>query len=128
MSDTTGDDELRRKHGLTVQPEPQKNDLPSAHDLVIEDIPEYYISYTSVAEILYRNVLGSFKQLCQYLEIDPEEIMLARKNFGLEKYGTILQPFNTRDNLRDALDELADALVYFRCKIYEREYGEEKRP
>lgn len=36
----------------------------------------------------------------------------ARRNLGIQRYGTALQPFNGRDSLRDLLDELLDGATY----------------
>lgn len=40
------------------------------------------------------------------------EFILERKQFGLGKYGSLLQANNGRDNIQDAIDEVADCLVY----------------
>lgn len=45
----------------------------------------------------------------------------ARLDFGIAKYGQPLQPFNGRDALRDAYEELLDAAVYIRQAMYERD-------
>lgn len=122
MSDEVSDlDNARRKEfGLNVQPSPEPNNHPSAHDLVRSDIANSTPMILSMrAE--YANVLTVFVSLAESLGVDPTEIMASRKNFGLEKYGTLLQPFNGRKHLDDALDELADALVYYRSEIYEKE-------
>lgn len=42
-----------------------------------------------------------------------------RDKFGFEKYGTRLQPFNGRDGLKDAFQEVLDLAVYLRQVIYE---------
>jgi hypothetical protein len=42
-----------------------------------------------------------------------------RKNFGMNKYGTALQPNNGRNNLIDSYQELMDLLVYLRTEINE---------
>jgi hypothetical protein len=47
-------------------------------------------------------------------------LMRARKELGLKKYQTILQPFNGRDALLDLRDELLDAVVYVTQEIEER--------
>jgi hypothetical protein len=47
--------------------------------------------------------------------------MEARKTIGLRRYGTLLQPFNGRDALRDLYEELLDATMYIRQVIYERD-------
>lgn len=46
--------------------------------------------------------------------------MQERRGFGLDKYGTILQPENGRDMLVDAYQEVLDLAVYLRGAIYER--------
>jgi hypothetical protein len=49
--------------------------------------------------------------------------MLQRKEFGLQKYGTLLQPGNGRKTLRDAYEEILDLAAYLRCVIAEQESG-----
>ena len=120
MSNNTSDedDQMRANHGLEVQPAPKSNQYPSAHELVEFDL----VNATPMQLNLrteYANIINVFNSLAYVLNVDPVEIMEARKNFGREKYGTLLQPHNGRDQLHDALDELADALVYYRCKLYE---------
>lgn len=45
----------------------------------------------------------------------------ARKAVGLERYGTLLQPFNGRDSYRDAYEEALDLAVYLRQTLTERD-------
>jgi len=47
--------------------------------------------------------------------------MKARKAVGLERYGTLLQPGNGRDFLRDLYEELLDACNYVRGAMFERD-------
>lgn len=47
--------------------------------------------------------------------------MRERKQFGLKKYGTPLQPENGRNFLVDAYQEVLDLAVYLRGAIYEQE-------
>ncbi len=47
--------------------------------------------------------------------------MISRDAFGLEKYGTSLQPHNGRDVLMDAYEEALDLCVYLRQAIFERD-------
>lgn len=47
--------------------------------------------------------------------------MPERMQMGLERYGTLLQPFNGRDFMRDAFDELNDLSVYLEGVARERE-------
>lgn len=44
-----------------------------------------------------------------------------RKAIGLERYGTLLYPFNSRDMFRDLLEECQDAIVYAHGYLAERE-------
>ena len=120
MSDHVSDmdDQMRREHGLDVQPRPVNNDLPSAHDLVIDDLtPGFHSPFTLISA--YDGILDHFEDMAVSLGKDPVEILRNRKAFGLTKYGTPLQPHNGRQHLEDALDEMADALVYLRCQMYE---------
>lgn len=49
------------------------------------------------------------------------EDMKARDKLGRERYKTPLQPFNGRDSLQDAYEEVLDLAVYLRTSIYERD-------
>lgn len=46
--------------------------------------------------------------------------MQERDQFGMKKYNTRLQPFNGRDPLVDAYQEVLDLAVYLRQAIFER--------
>jgi hypothetical protein len=45
----------------------------------------------------------------------------ARRDVGIDRYGTALQPHNGRDGLRDLYEELLDAACYVRQLIAERD-------
>lgn len=45
----------------------------------------------------------------------------ARRELGIERYGTALQPFNGRDALQDLYEELMDGMVYIRQELEERD-------
>jgi len=47
--------------------------------------------------------------------------MEARKVLGLSRYGTLLQPLNGRDALRDLYEELLDAAMYAKQCLMERD-------
>lgn len=47
--------------------------------------------------------------------------MALRNNVGVEKYGTPLQPFNGRNSLQDAYEEVLDLAVYLKNAIIEAE-------
>lgn len=88
-------------------PAPVPNDYPSMHDMVIRDLlsrdPRWDLSY------------GTGRHIRDRVTADLND----RKAFGLAKYGTVLQPFNGRDSLRDLYDELMDAAVYARARLFE---------
>jgi hypothetical protein len=68
-----------------------QNNNPSIHDLVIEEVKS-----------------------------DQLKLALAqRKQKGLETYGTILQAYNNRDALQDAIEKLLDAIVCLKQLIEE---------
>ena len=45
----------------------------------------------------------------------------ARKEMGIKKYGTPLQPFNGRKALKDAYEEVLDLALYLRQALYEQD-------
>lgn len=45
----------------------------------------------------------------------------ARKQVGIERYGTPLQAFNGRDALQDAYEEAIDLAMYLKQLILERD-------
>jgi hypothetical protein len=77
------------------EPEPTPNDGTSMHDLVAEDLWNVGGASMPVLEAVCRD-LGD------------------RKQFGLDKYGTLLQTNNGRDALVDAYQETLDLLVYLK--------------
>lgn len=48
----------------------------------------------------------------------------TRRELGVKRYGTALQPFNGRNSLQDLYEEILDAANYVRQVIYEAEYGD----
>ena len=48
------------------------------------------------------------------VRMNPQILRLVfeRKDFGLKKYGTVLQAFNGRDAETDLVEEIIDAMVY----------------
>jgi hypothetical protein len=55
------------------------------------------------------------------------EDMRQRDAVGRERYGTPLQPFNGRDPLIDAYQEMLDACVYLKQAIMERDLRQMKK-
>jgi hypothetical protein len=49
------------------------------------------------------------------------EDIRKRMELGRERYGTLLQPHNGRDAMRDLYEELLDAVVYLRQVLFERD-------
>lgn len=45
----------------------------------------------------------------------------TRKQLGIERYGTALQPHNGRDMILDAYEEALDLVIYLRGVLYERD-------
>lgn len=48
----------------------------------------------------------------------------ARKRVGIQRYGTVLQPFNGRNALLDAYQEAIDLAIYLRQLLYEQEHNQ----
>ena len=82
------------------EPAPVKNEHPALWPIVMADlIQEIAANRITVMSAVAVEVLDDMKQ---------------RHEFGLKKYGTPLQPFNGRDPLVDAYQEMLDACVYLR--------------
>ena len=47
-----------------------------------------------------------------------------RRQLGISRYGTALQPFNGRDALRDAYEEAIDLCMYLKQALIERDAKE----
>ncbi|NUS59165.1 MAG: hypothetical protein HOV66_30555 [Streptomycetaceae bacterium] len=47
--------------------------------------------------------------------------IVARRQVGIERYGTPLQPHNGRDALRDAYEEALDLAMYLKQLLIERD-------
>lgn len=90
--------QLRQRPGDQQLPTP--NDGPSMHDLVVADLR----AWTLPEEVRTRAV----------------ELLEARKQLGLTRYGSLLQAHNGRDARRDLVEEIVDALVYARQLIEEQ--------
>lgn len=91
--------QLRRRPGDQQLPVP--NDGPSMHDLACDDIREDHGDHPCAAGVIAD--------------------LQARKQVGLERYGSLLQAHNGRDALRDLYEELQDGLVYAKQAETERE-------
>lgn len=94
---------LRQRPGDQRLPVP--NDGPSMHDLVADDVRR-------------RHPGGRAPEIA-----DVVRDLAARKQLGLERYGSLLQAGNGRDALRDLHEEQLDSLVY--CRQWLEENDEE---
>ena len=100
-------DDLKRRIGLnnggkdlaTYEPDPEPNEGPSMHDLVINDLKHHWEHHS------------------RFVIKDVED----RKQFGLDKYGTVLQTNNGRNALVDAYQESLDLLVYMKQAMEENQ-------
>src|ERR1044072_3721312 len=62
-------------------------------------------------------IINNYPNMQDLLKQDIE----TRKVVGLAMYGTLLQPFNGRDFLRDAYEESLDQSLYLRGALFERD-------
>lgn len=86
------------------QPEPTKNDGPSIHDLMINDIKHGLMGVGRIIDTARGQMIDEIRE---------------RKRYGLNKYGTILQANNGRDAKKDAGEEIIDLLAYIRQGLEE---------
>ena len=92
----------------TIQPQPEPKNTSGMHDLVIADITQAWASTPSlIGSDEEKGIVGVIEEL------------EARKKFGFDKYGTLLQANNGRNAVRDALDEALDLTVYIKQIITE---------
>lgn len=56
------------------------------------------------------------------------EDLRKRLEVGIKRYGQPLQPFNGRNALRDAYEEVLDLTVYLRQALWEAERGSQTHP
>jgi hypothetical protein len=92
------------KRLAAYEPDPVPNDSVSMHDLVIIDIQNYSIEIEEGHKNAFSDVVEDLKD---------------RRQFGLDKYGTLLQAGNGRNALLDAYQEVQDMLVYLKQAIVE---------
>lgn len=90
---------------MTEQTNPVVNDNASIHDLVVDDImtEPWFLTATARSNLIAE--------------------VLARKELGVEQYGTVLQAGNGRNVGQDALEEALDLVVYVRQGVEEGHEG-----
>lgn len=84
----------------------ERGEVPWRPSRIDRDGDEQPMPIASAAPVAHRMV-----------QADLEDRLML----GVERYGQPLQPFNGRNSLRDAYDEILDLAVYIRNEIYERE-------
>lgn len=104
---TGSEEEPDRRLRPGDQPLPVPADGPSMHDLVADDICRCHPG--GAAPWISATVRD----------------LAARKQLGLDRYGSLLQAGNGRDALRGLHEEMLDALVY--CRQWLEERGEAER-
>jgi hypothetical protein len=117
---------LAEEVGLSPQPEPVHNEMPSAHELAIQSLRDRFepdaVELTDEGlRRMYTDLLEMYVVLNGGRDEAIKELR-KRKAFGEKKYGTPLQPRNNRDQIADARDEMGDLIVYMACAIWERMY------
>jgi hypothetical protein len=85
---------MKTPHAAIHEPAPVRNDLPCIQDLVAEEL--YAAGFARIAKDI-----------------------LFRKDEGVKKYGTVLQPRNGRNPIMDTYQEVLDGMVYMRQAIWE---------
>jgi hypothetical protein len=114
---------------------PKATTGPIAHELVqndlqihatgryVEDLDELYDSLMDGAILVRSKMRAAISE--GYVQTITSDLD-ARLKLGIERYGQPLQPFNGRNMLLDAYEEILDALVYLRAALYEADH-EQKR-
>jgi hypothetical protein len=87
------------------EPDPTPSEYPAVWDLVLQDIEHPKIIHP-LQEKIHNLLISDIR---------------ARDTFGFEKYKVRLQPFNGRNAIKDAYEELLDGVVYARQAVYEHE-------
>ena len=108
------------------QPISTKNDLPATWEKVIFDLTEYNGSKAIYRdeEYVYNDLVELTHSIANLNSISLNVLVeecYKRDELGLQRYGTRLQPFNGRDSLKDALQEILDLLVYMKNVVLEKE-------
>lgn len=96
----------------TPEPPPQKGDGRCVHDALCELLSTLQV-HTTVDQT--RQLSEAIDLACDVGGVELNGLIrdiLARKEFGLRKYGTTLQPHNGRNALNDAYQEALDLCCY----------------
>ena len=135
IEDRLDDDEFMHQVGLLMkkyhkqnddQPLSKPNDLPATWEKVIFDLSEFAGSKTIYddEESVYNELISLTQAIAKFNSISLSELIeecYKRDELGLQRYGTRLQPFNGRDSIKDAFQEILDLLVYMKNVVLEQE-------
>jgi hypothetical protein len=97
--------------------------MESIHNLVSKDLEKTRKEQTLEPEQIYKLCIEATFHIKELLGNDSAiaEDLSARKEKGLQVYGTYLLPHNGRDALLDAYEETLDLLCYLKQYLMEQE-------
>lgn len=115
-----------------MQPQPIKNDFPAVWDLVLKDFETPFQNNTNESAVYVKSLEMLFAVASNLMKNGDIEVvqakvvedMKARNEFGIQKYGMALQPFNGRQAIQDAYEEVLDLVAYLRQHKFEHDYRE----
>lgn len=98
------------KQGLVVNPSFPENKIS----------PSKFMTYTERVSSWQREPAPKENNLPHINDLVVTDLN-SRKEMGIKKYGTPLQPFNGRKALKDAYEEVLDLALYLRQALYEQD-------
>jgi hypothetical protein len=95
-----------------------RSDAAGAHDMVLSDLRGIFVRRQAA---LRRSGQTKEAEAVRKLLKEIETDLLERRALGLRRYGSLLQPGNGRDPLRDAYEEVVDLVAYFKQLMMARD-------
>lgn len=119
--DPQPDDGVERRRALRPGSQPlpvPQEGVPGSHDMVLADLRGILVRRQSALRASGQTKeADTVRKLLKEIETD----LMERRALGLRRYGSLLQPGNGRDPLRDAYEEAQDLVVYFRQLMMARD-------
>lgn len=119
--DAQPDDGVERRRALRPGSQPlpvPQEGVPGSHDMVLADLRGILVRRQSALRASGQTKEAeAVRKLLKEIETD----LLERRALGLRRYGSLLQPGNGRDPLRDAYEEVVDLVAYFKQLIMARD-------
>lgn len=119
--DAQPDDGVERRRALRPGSQPlpvPQEGVPGSHDMVLADLRGILVRRQSALRASGQTKEAeAVRKLLKEIETD----LLERRALGLRRYGSLLQPGNGRDPLRDAYEEVVDLVCYFRQLMMARD-------